>query len=129
MGKITIQDLISNKNKIEDRAKGKTTFFVEELNGEMAFKHLSYKEYLDMVDEDYDDKDSLLIYEMCVEPNLKNDDLIKKLGCTSVPYEVVRKILSPTTINEIALKIMEISGLSKKEGIPAIKIIGEEIKN
>ncbi|MGL4998511.1 MAG: regulator, partial [Cetobacterium sp.] len=107
----------------------KIKIFVKELEGEMLFKPLSLREYLDIADDEYEGKDSMLIFNTCVEPNLRDEVLIKNLGCNSNPYEVVGKILSSGVIFQIANEILEQSELKEKGNKSLIRVVGEEIKN
>lgn len=129
MGIVSIQDLISNKKKLETKKNRKIRIFVEELGGEMVFKPLSVREYLDITDDDYEDKDSMLIFDTCLEPNLKDEVLVKNLGCNGNPYEVIGKILSPGTIFQLASEILEQSELKSRGDKALIKVMGEDIKN
>ncbi|MGL4569315.1 MAG: hypothetical protein ACRCU6_12415 [Fusobacteriaceae bacterium] len=129
MGIVSIQDLISNKKKLDVKKNRKIRIFVQELGGEMVFRPLSVREYLDIIEDEFEDKDSMLIFDTCLEPNLKDEVLIKNLGCNGNPYEVIGKILSPGTVFQLASEILEQSELRNNGDKNLIKVMGEEIKN
>eukprot|EP01113_Clastostelium_recurvatum_P028393 TRINITY_DN34366_c0_g1_i1.p3 TRINITY_DN34366_c0_g1~~TRINITY_DN34366_c0_g1_i1.p3 ORF type:complete len:136 (-),score=4.75 TRINITY_DN34366_c0_g1_i1:10-417(-) len=53
-----------------------------------------------------------MVINHTVEPDFKNADSIKKMGCAS-PEDYLHKVLLPGEIDDLALKIQELSGFNK----------------
>ena len=128
MGIINFEELKRNFKRIKENEDRKIKIYIEELKGEMVFSLISSKEFLEILEEKYDDKDALLVYNSCIEPNIKDDKFIKELGCNSEPYDIVQNILSQATIIEISEMILQESGI-KNKGKKLIELISEDIKN
>lgn len=128
MGIINFEDLKKNSKRIKENERRKIKIHVNELGGDMIFNLVSSKEFVDMLEEDYHNKDALLIYNSCVEPNLKNEKFIKEMGCNADPYDVVEKILTQATILEISEMILKESELKIKEK-SLIELVADDIKN
>lgn len=128
MALVTIQDLLSNKKRLDDDRNKKIRIHVEELGGEMVFKKLSPSEFLEITKDDTADNDAAIIYECCVEPNLKDDVLITNLKVKANPYEVIDKIMCGESKYQLANAILTNSKLVM-EGKEIVKVIGEDIKN
>lgn len=125
MSLISINDLIMHSKKIENDKKDKIKLKINELDGEMIFRKLTFEEFLEIKGPKSDDE---IIYNCCLEPNLKSDELINKLGCGDNPIDVVEKIFTRATIYKISLEILNKSGLMlDKKGL--VEIVADEVKN
>lgn len=125
MAIITIDDLLKNQKKIDEEKNKTFTFYLKELDGEVKAKKLTFEEFMEIEGKNADDE---VIYNCLVQPNLKTDELINKLGCKDNPVEVVEKILSRKTIKALSTKILEYSDLVSKDK-DLVSIVIDDIKN
>lgn len=64
-----------------------------------------------------------IVIEHTLEPDFKNDESLKKLGCTT-PDQYVEKVLLPGEIVELASQIQKLSGFDVE-----MEELVEEVKN
>lgn len=64
-----------------------------------------------------------LILECCIKPNFKSAEFVKKAGCVT-PEQVVKKLLLPGEIVNLAAYIQELSGFDKDT-----EELKDEVKN
>lgn len=124
--KLTLADLIAKKAEKEAQQNKIEDIYIESLGGSITIqspsKSIVYKA-IDMTTDKIEDKmlaNCYLIYNSVKDfqkPELHEAYEIKD------PLQIVEKLLEPFEINEVANKIMELSGFSKPEQIE------EDLKN
>lgn len=122
---VTLKELIARHELLEEKAKEKIKIEVENL-GEFVFRKITQSEFMDMVDSKVEDKDALLIYNACIEPDLKSQEFIDSFCCKLDPELIANKFLSGSEKLAIAEEILKASGLSKESNI---KVIIDSQKN
>lgn len=118
--KITLAELIKNKEKFDRKSKGKKRqeFYLEELDGTVVIEEADaalVAESRELAeDENYEGNgDDFLVYNVMVEPNLKDPDLQKAYECVE-PVDIVTKIFGPGTIYSLSVAAMELGGFNHK---------------
>lgn len=104
--KLTLTDLIKEKEKYQVKADTKQDYFLERLGASITIRKPERSLYLESMqmlqDEELKGKaDIFMVYNIVVEPNLKDSELQKAYGCIE-PYDIVEKIFEPGEINLIA---------------------------
>lgn len=120
---VTVADLISKREEIKN--KRKNLYDIETSIGTIVVKQPTVK----LVDEMLQAKDGRqgdidFVFEMVVEPNLKDKSLQEAFGCT-VPSDIVPILFKPGEISQIARAIMRCGGFGKN----LEEKIHEEVKN
>lgn len=128
--KLKITDLLAQKEAIKNarKAKERRDIYIDELDSIITIEQPDQSAVLDALelgqDEDFEgNADSLLVYEMVVEPNLKDDELQKEFGCVE-PTDIVEMLFKPGTITFIAKEGIDMAGYNNKS-----KVVGSELKN
>ncbi|MCB5100715.1 hypothetical protein LGX04_09685, partial [Streptococcus mutans] len=62
-------------------------------------------------EDDNVNADAFLVYNVMIEPNLKDKELQKEFGCVE-PIDIVETLFSPGTISSIATQAMRLAGYS-----------------
>lgn len=111
---LTIEKLLQDKEIIEKATGEKTTKLeIKRLGGEITIKSLTMDKLMGLAQEKDKYKANVkVVYSAVIDPNLKDNDLLKSYSCKSNPYAIVEKIFKPVEINLIADKICELSGLN-----------------
>jgi hypothetical protein len=128
MSIVTVQDLLANRKKLKEQANKKIRLFSKELGGELVFKAVTAKSWLEILNMDYADKDAVILYEHCLEPNLKDDLLLESSKSKFEPYSMVDKFFSFETKYQIVAELLKESGLNQKSE-KVIDLIIDDIKN
>lgn len=117
--KITISDLIKNKEEIlEAKTKKKTLdLHIESLDAVITISQPSKAMLRDAVDMG-DNGDKYIIYECTTEPNLKDSELQKAYGCAN-PIDIVDAVFAEGEVAQIAQEIINLGGFTN--GVKAIK--------
>lgn len=116
--KLTITELIKNKEKIT-KGKPKTQdLYVDELDAVITIEKPERSLVLESIelaeDENYDGNgDEFLVYNIVVDPDLKDPELQKAYECVE-PTDIVKKIFDPGTITSIAQEGMKLAGYTSK---------------
>lgn len=66
----------------------------------------------------------LIVVNHCVSPNFKNKEWLDANGCANNPQKLLNKVLTGIEIQELSVKIQELSGLdldSEEEEIEEVK--------
>ncbi|MGG7146288.1 phage tail assembly chaperone [Clostridium butyricum] len=111
---LTVEKLLQDKEIIEKATGEKTTKLeIKRLGGEITIKSLTMDKLMGLAQEKDKYKANVkVVYSAVIDPNLKDNDLLKSYSCKSNPYAIVEKIFKPVEINLIADKICELSGLN-----------------
>ena len=110
--KLTIQDLIAQKEKLLNKKLKKEVLFIKSFDGEITITAPSSSLILEAQDLGEDDPtraDVYMVYQCMVEPNLKDQKLQEAFDCVE-PMDVVEEIFLPGEIASIASKIMGLGG-------------------
>lgn len=128
MKKLTIQDLLKNKEKNKAKKAGETTVKIERLDATVTFENPDRALCLDALEmarnpETTDQADKFLVYTIMKEPNLKDAELQKAYECVE-PMDIVDEIFEIGEISEIAMIALEKAGV--KRGTVSVV---EDLKN
>lgn len=112
--KITLVELIKNKDKYRADKEYTENVYVERLGGEITIKKPSRSLCLEAIDLATDESlqgksDVHVVYNCCVEPNLKDKELQLAYGCKE-PDEIVEKIFTPGEISQLSKVSFEMAG-------------------
>jgi len=126
--KLTITDLIAQKDKLKKKKQRQMTLRIESLDAEIVIQEPSRAfalEALEMAqsDTDSDKADAHVVYHSVVEPNLKDPELQKKFGCAE-PIDIVDMIFRPGEVSAISGHALELAGFGK-----SVKKVDHELKN
>lgn len=123
--KITLQELIAKKEqKRMEREKRKTAeFYVKSLDGVIEVKAPTIEMTADAVKMGDDGGNEYLIYQCCVNPNLKDPALREAYGAAE-PFEVVRALFQPGEIAALSIEILKLAGYDDGSVMPV-----SELKN
>lgn len=126
--KLTITDLIAQKEKLKQKKQRTIKLYIESLDAEVVIQEPSRALALEALEMAHDDSrseiaDPHLVYHCMIEPNLKDAELQKAFGCTE-PLDIVDMIFSPGEIGAIAGHAMQLANYGK-----GVKKLDEEIKN
>ncbi|MEK5060480.1 hypothetical protein BK126_04430 [Paenibacillus sp. FSL H7-0326] len=129
MPKLTIEELIKQKENIKGRKLRTQTLKVDSLGAEIVIQEPKRElalETLEMAMDDArsDSADPHIVYHCVIEPNLKDPTLQKEFGCTE-PTDIVKMIFRPSEISSISGHIMELGGFNGK----AVTKINDDLKN
>lgn len=126
MAIVTIEDLLRNKKKLEEKAERTLKIEVEELGGEIVVRVPGVAEMMETLEKNVSSMEQAkeIVYYNMVTPNLKDDILITNLKCSSNPIKVVEKVMSEDSIMKISTLIMQ-----EAMGKTSIVKIVDEIKN
>ena len=114
-GKLTLLQLIKEKEKYEVKSGVKEEIYIERLDATIVFEKPDRALVLESIELSQDkdveagEADVHLIYNSIVEPNLKDDELQKTFEC-GAPTDIVEKIFEPGEITAIAAEIMKSVG-------------------
>lgn len=112
--KLTLTDLIRDKEKIQPKENVTQELFVERLNATVTIRRPERSLVLDTIelsdDENFDgNSDDFLVYNIIVEPNLKDAELQKAYGCVE-PTDIISKIFEIGEVSDIAKAGMKLAG-------------------
>lgn len=119
--KVTLLELIKNKDKYRADKEYTEDVFIERLEGDITIKKPSRAlclEGADLADDINGKSDVHMVYNCCVEPNLKDKELQQAYDCKE-PDEIVEKIFTPGEISQISRILFEIAGYSS--GVERVK--------
>lgn len=122
---ITIDDLLKNKEIIDEKANKTLKLHLKELDGEIEVRKITFDEFLEIKGNLGDDE---IIYNCCKSPNFKSDELINSLNVKENPVEGVQKVLTRKTIKKVATEILKFSDLIVNED-DLVTIVNNDIKN
>lgn len=122
---ITINDLLNNKKKMEEKANKTLKLHLKELNGDIEVRKITFEEFMEINGQYADDE---IIYNCCKVPSFKDNTLIESLGVKENPVEGVAKVISRSTIKKIATEILKFSELVTNDK-DLVTIVENDIKN
>lgn len=121
--KVTLKDLIGNKDNIQGRREETRELFIKSLDGVITIKKPNRQLCLDAIDmEDSMNADVFVVYNCVIEPNLKDTELHKAYGVVE-PDEIVTTIFEPGEISNISRECLVLAGYSN-----SVEIV-DDIKN
>ncbi|MGE7838007.1 phage tail assembly chaperone [Viridibacillus arvi] len=121
--KLTITELIDKKEQYVLKQDVKKELYLEQLDATLTIIKPERELVIDTIekgsDENFDgNSDEFFVYNIVVEPNLKDPELQKAYGCVD-PTEIVSKIFDVGTVAGIAQAGMDLAGFSSK--VEAVK--------
>ena len=124
--KLTITDILAQKEAAKQKKLAQQTLFVKSLGAEITIQEPTKALILEAASLE-EQSDSHIIYHCTIEPNLKENhkELMEHFGCAT-PYEIVDCLFKPGEAQEIAQHIMALAGYATKGA--NVKIVNE-IKN
>lgn len=128
MAKITIAQLLEQKDKLKKKEPKKQTLYVASLEGEITIIEPDRSiamEALQMAQDSEREEmaDLYLAYHCVIEPNLKDPSLQKEFGCAE-PMDIVEMIFRPGEIASIGGHAMRLAGYQT-----GVRAVDKEIKN
>lgn len=116
--KITLQTLIAKKLNIIDNKKTSTKeLYVKSLDGTITIQKPDKSLCLEATE--IEDGDTYLVYNVVVEPNLKDAELQKAFECVT-PMEIVDKLFDPGEVTAIAKEALIMAGYGD-----SVKVVDE----
>lgn len=114
MSKLTVSQLIKDKEKYQVKDDTKAEISIERLDASITIQKPSRSlcmEAMQMTtDENQAEKaDIFMVYNTVIEPNLKDSKLQKEFGCVE-PDDIVAKIFEIGEISQIATAAMDLAG-------------------
>lgn len=112
--KLTLTDLIQNKEKFQVKNKETEELYIERFDATVTIEKPERSLVLEALsmaeDKEQSTKaDAFLVYNIMVEPNLKDKELQKEFGCVE-PTDIVEKIFEPGEVTNIAKIALEMVG-------------------
>ena len=118
--RLTAKALLEKRGLIEQKKNRVIEIEVDEL-GLFRFR---VPDKIDIADcNEHDDSDAVLVYQCCLEPNLKDKELQDGFGC-SFPIDIVNKLMLPGEVALLATELTKAAGYDSE----LIKVI-DNIKN
>ncbi|MCI1593214.1 phage tail assembly chaperone [Heyndrickxia oleronia] len=116
--KLTLNDLIKDKERIQPKENVTKELLVERLGATVTIRRAERSLVLDTIDLANDDNfkgnsDEFFVYNIVTEPNLKDTELQKVYGCVE-PTDIVHKIFEVGEITSIAQEGMKLAGYNDK---------------
>lgn len=111
---VSIEDLLKQKEKIEQKNKVFKEIYVPSLDGKITILKPSRSLCLEALSMAQDDNlqekaDLFLVYNCVTNPDLKNPELQEAYGCKE-PTEIVEKIFESGEIGSIATLCIQMAG-------------------
>lgn len=114
--KLTMDDLIKQKESLirKKGVKKKLEIYLEQLESVVTIEEPDSSLVTESIgigsDENQESNgDDFLVYNVMVEPNLKDPELQKIYECKE-PVDIVNSIFSPGTVSAIAVEAMKMAG-------------------
>ncbi|MFD2614498.1 phage tail assembly chaperone [Paenibacillus gansuensis] len=112
--KLTITELIAQKEQLKQKTKRTLTLHIESLQGEIVIEEPSRALALEAIEMAQDDmkremSDPFVVYNCVIEPNLKDPELLKAYGCVE-PTDIVDMIFKPGEIGAISGHALQLAG-------------------
>lgn len=108
--KVTLASLVAKaEQRLADKKKSKTAeIYVKSLDGVITVREPSAELMSDVVKME-DTGNAYLLYQCCVEPNLKDSELQEAYACT-VPTDIVDILFLPGEVASLSLEIAKLAG-------------------
>lgn len=114
--KLTMDDLIKQKESIYRKkgVKKKMEIYLDQLESTVTIEEPDSSLVTESIGIGSDEKqesngDDFLVYNVMIEPNLKDAELQKIYECKE-PVDIVNSIFSPGTVSAIAIEAMKMAG-------------------
>lgn len=116
--RITLKELIEKKEQrlAAKREKIQDEMYIESLGGTVVIEEPSASLIRDAVKMD-EDGDRYMVYQCCIEPNLKSEELQSAYGVIEPP-EIVDVIFKPGEVSHLAQQCMKMAGFSENSVQP-----------
>ena len=116
--KLTITDLINKKEQLTGNKKKTKELYIEQLDATITIETPERSLVLEALelanDKEFEgNPDDFLVYNIVLEPNLKDQELQKIYGCKE-PTDIVPMIFDAGTVTGIAQEGMKLAGFSSK---------------
>ena len=113
--KLTLEQLIAKKEQmLESKKKMQTSeLYIESLDAVIKVQEPSKEVVRDAVEME-DAGDAYTVYQCCIEPKLKSQELRDTFGC-AVPTDIVDVLFKPGEVSFIAKHCLELAGY--KDGV------------
>ena len=124
--KLTIKELIAQKEALKSRKKKTANLFVESLEGEITIESPTSDIMLTAQSEGETDAvraDRYLVYKCVKDPNLSDKELQEAYGCVE-PIDIVKEIFQPGEVSKIAVEIMNLGGYGN-----SVTKVASDLKN
>lgn len=126
--KLTITDLLKQKEELKRKKKRTLTLHVESLDAEIVIEEPSRAfamEAIEMAQDQTrsDQADAHVVYNCVIEPNLKDKELQKQFGCVE-PTDIVDIIFLSGEVSAISGHVLELSGYGQ-----GVKKVDRDLKN
>lgn len=106
---VSINELIARREEI--KARKAELYDIETSVGEIVCKVPSAALVAESWDMSSAEGNKNLVYQCCVEPNLKDKDLQSAFKCAE-PFDVVDEIFLPGEVSKIAGQLLKIAGFT-----------------
>lgn len=121
--KLTLTELMKNKEKYQPKDNATQELFIDRIGATITIKKADRSLVLEAIELANDDNfegnsDAYFVYNIVVEPNLKDAELQKSFGCVE-PTDIVEQIFEIGEIASIAQEGMKLSGYNN--GVKAVK--------
>lgn len=117
--KLTLTDLIKEKEKYQVKSGVKKDLYLDQLDATITILQPERSVVMDAIESQ---SDEYMVYDIVIEPNLKDAELQKAYGCVE-PIDIVSKIFNPGTIKGIAQEGLKLAGYESN-----VKAV-EDLKN
>ncbi len=110
--KLTVQELIAQKEKLANKKQKKETLFIKSMDSEITIQAPTSSLILEAQERGADEAtkaDTYLVYQCMIEPDLKDKKLQEAFECVE-PMDIVDLIFLPGEVASIADKIMTLGG-------------------
>lgn len=115
--KLTVTDLMKNKERYQVKENVTEEVFIDRLDASATIRKPERSLCIEAMQMAHDPNlvsksDAFIVYNVIVEPNLKDKELQKEFGCVE-PTDIVEKIFEPGEITRIAQFALELAGYTK----------------
>jgi len=126
--KLTVADLIAQKDQLKNKKQRTQPLFVESLDSEIVIREPDPAVAIEAVEMAQDPEksslaDAYVVYHTVVEPNLKDGELQKAYGCAE-PTDIVKYIFRPGEITAISGHALQLAGYGS-----GVRKINQDLKN
>ncbi|PEB56243.1 hypothetical protein CON65_15920 [Bacillus pseudomycoides] len=115
--KLTVTDLMKNKEQYQVKENVTEEVYIDRLGASVTIRKPEKSLCIEGMQMAQDPNlvgksDAFIVYNVLVEPNLKDKQLQKEFGCVE-PTDIVDKIFEPGEIGNIAKLALELVGYTK----------------
>jgi len=104
--KLTLTDLIEKKEQYQVKTGAKKDLYLDQLDATVTIIQPDRSTVLDSFESE---SDEYMVYNIVIDPNLKDAELQKAYGCAE-PMDIVTKIFDPGTVVGIAKAGLKLAG-------------------